>query len=326
MPTIIGKAERVVNIDGILAIDEYVGNVGSHQDDLSVARVQISQPTSEPWLTLDYDEWMVVLKGYLEIHFYPTTTVDDDANKEKQVLTVQEGETVFIPKGERFQPVFPQAGAEYIPVCIPAFRPDRCLREEEEYEEEGATSAVAENLAKLHLAAAATVTVPHDVEPPSSFLSLVNATKIPLDDTTKVVYHMCQKVQWDKAVESGQAYFPPTFQQDGFFTHATAVPTRLLETANHFYTATEGSWICLQLSVERLQNVAGIMTVFEEPKPVGDQSVSKSWQTDAWACPHIYGGIPTTSVGSEYGIVTKTFDMKRDARGTFLSIVGLTDQ
>ena len=206
MPKIIGKAERVVDIAGILSIDEYVGNVGSHQDDLSIARVQISQPTSEPWLTLDYDEWMVVLKGFLEIHYCPTA----DNDKNKQVLTVREGETVFIPKGERFQPVFPQAGAEYIPVCIPAFRPDRCLREEEGEEEK---DGVAENLTKLHLEVAAAVavnTLTNEDEPTSSVV-----TKITAADTTKVVYHMCQKVLWDKAVESGHAYFPPPFNKTG---------------------------------------------------------------------------------------------------------------
>lgn len=33
-----------------------------------------------------------------------------------------------------------------------------------------------------------------------------------------------------------EAYFPPTFASDGF-THATAVPSRLLDVANHFYQA-----------------------------------------------------------------------------------------
>ena len=67
MPKIIGNASRVVEVDG-LTIDEYVGNVGSKSDDMSVAVVKIASPTSEPWLTLDYDEWMVVLKEHLEIH------------------------------------------------------------------------------------------------------------------------------------------------------------------------------------------------------------------------------------------------------------------
>lgn len=296
MPKIIGKAQRVVEVDGVLAIDEYVGNVGSQTDDISIAVVKISQPTSEPWLTLDYDEWMVVLNGYLEIHF-------QGADDKAEILTVKEGETVFIPKGERFQPVFPEAGAQYVPVCIPAFRPDRCLREEE-----GGinTSDVADNLAKLHAEAAAAPSS----SPPTKVVS----------STTTTVYHMCQKVLWETAVASGKAYFPPTFAADGFFTHATAVPARLLETANHFYTATEGTWMCIELSTETLQE-AGIMTLFEEPKPVGDQDVSESWKSNQWACPHIFGGIPT----SVAGIVTKTFEMKRDDKGNFLSIVGLTD-
>ena len=45
---------------------------------------------------------------------------------------------------------------------------------------------------------------------------------------------MCQRAQWDAAKKAGEAYFPPTFGEDGF-THATGVPSRLIETANHFY-------------------------------------------------------------------------------------------
>ena len=62
MVKIIGKSTRVVDFEG-LAIDELIGNVATNQDQLSVAKVTISKPTSEPWLTLDYDEWMCVLKG-----------------------------------------------------------------------------------------------------------------------------------------------------------------------------------------------------------------------------------------------------------------------
>lgn len=294
MPKIIGKAQRVVNIEGILAIDEYVGNVGSQTDDISIAFVRVSEATSEPWLTLDYDEWMVVLKGYMEIH-------TEAVGGSRQVLTVKEGETVFIAKGERFRPVFPQAGAEYVPVCIPAFRPDRCRREEEGGDN---TSDVAQNLAQLHTDAS------------SSTNKVASSTT-----TTPTVYHMCQQTVWEQAVASGKAYFPPTFEKDGFFTHATAVPARLMETANHFYTTTKGDWICLELSTEKLQE-AGIMTLFEEPKPVGDQAVSESWKSNQWACPHIYGGIPTAK---QLGIVTKTYEMKRDNQGNFLAVVGLTD-
>ena len=289
MPKIIGKSQRVVEVEGVLSIDEYVGNVGSNSDEISIAVVKVSQPSSEPWLTLQYDEWMVVLKEYLEIHYVVEEKI--------KIMTVQEGETVFILKGERFRPVFPKAGAEYIPVCIPAFRPDRCLREEE-----GGISNIAVKLAELHA---------------NSCAATQSSPSIP----PTAVYHMCQKSVWNEAVVSGKAYYPPTFVEDGYFTHATAIPKRLLATANHFYTSVQGEWICLELSTTALSD-AGIVTRMEEPKPVGTQTASEDWETHQWACPHIFGGIPT-KIG---GVVVRTYEMKRDEMGTFLSIAGLVDE
>ena len=72
---------------------------------------------------------------------------------------------------------------------------------------------------------------------------------------------MCQTSLWNAALESKKAYFPPTFVQDGNYTHATAVPQRLLETANHFYTSTVGDWICVQLSKQAL-DVCLRLTIF----------------------------------------------------------------
>jgi uncharacterized protein (DUF952 family)/mannose-6-phosphate isomerase-like protein (cupin superfamily) len=290
MPKLIGKATRVVEVDG-LAIDEYVGNVGSNTDDISIAVVKISEPTSEPWLTADYDEWIVVLKGRLEVHY-----------GNGQALTANGGETIFIEKGERFRPIFPEGGTEYVPVCIPAFKPERCQREEENGVN---TSEVSAKLEKLH-----------------SNNKKKNTDENPNNKTlAKIVYHMCQKTLWEKHVASGTAYFPPTFDKDGYFTHATAVPSRLLETANHFYTSTEGQWICLELSTENLK-VNGIITLFEEPKSVGEQEVRDNWKSSEWHCPHVFGGIPVNVPG----IVTNIFDIERDGDGKFISLVGLTDR
>ena len=44
------------------------------------------------------------------------------------VLTVKEGETVFVAAGEHFRPVFLLAGTEYVPLLFPVFRPGRCIR------------------------------------------------------------------------------------------------------------------------------------------------------------------------------------------------------
>jgi len=288
MPRIVGKATRVVEVGG-LAIDELAGNVASHDDTLSIARVIVSEPTSEPWLTLDYDEWICVLKGIVEMH-----------SGDGSVLKVKEGETCFVEKGERFRPVFPEGGTEYIPVCLPAFKPERCKREEDGFSE------VSGKLRQLHSN--------ENTAPPTSCTPADAST----DDIDKL-YHMCQKLLWDEALESKLAYFPPTFEKDGYFTHATAVPERLIDTANHFYTSVEGEWICVELSNAALKKL-GISTRFEEPMPVGDMRVGEKW-TD-WRCPHIFGGIPS----SVPGIVTNVFPMKRDEQGNFLSIEKLTDE
>ena len=127
---------------------------------------------------------------------------------------------------------------------------------------------------------------------------------------------MCQKSLWEAALKAKEAYYPPTFVQDGNFTHATAVPQRLVETANHFYTQSPGDWICVEMSQSALQKV-GIVTLFENPKPVGETAVGSTWSE--WRCPHIFGGIPAFLPG----VVQRTYAMKRDENGNFLSIEGL---
>jgi uncharacterized protein (DUF952 family) len=160
-------------------------------------------------------------------------------------------------------------------------------------------------------------------------MSLYNPNKL---------YHMCEKKLWQEAVSEGRAYFPPTFVKDGMFTHATAVPERLIATANHFYKQSEGEWICLELSRSALLKL-GIETVFEEAKPVGETSVDNTFE--AWVCPHIYvstrvvrelfdrriisHAIPQGGIATHIeGVVLNTYEIGRSQDGTFLSIVGLT--
>ena len=101
------------------------------------------------------------------------------------------------------------------------------------------------------------------------------------------------------------------------FTHAKSVPTRLITTANHFYTGTKGDWICLQLSWSALHKLV-IATKSEEPKPVGKTEVGETWN---WVCPHISRGILTKFPG----VATGVYEMRRNAEGKFLSDSGLTD-
>eukprot|EP00547_Thalassionema_nitzschioides_P006246 CAMPEP_0194218892 /NCGR_PEP_ID=MMETSP0156-20130528/24756_1 /TAXON_ID=33649 /ORGANISM="Thalassionema nitzschioides, Strain L26-B" /LENGTH=78 /DNA_ID=CAMNT_0038948389 /DNA_START=27 /DNA_END=260 /DNA_ORIENTATION=- len=68
MPKLIGSSQTVVNHEG-LKINEHVGNVATKDDTISIASVTVSQPTAEPWLTLEYDEWLCVTKGCVELHY-----------------------------------------------------------------------------------------------------------------------------------------------------------------------------------------------------------------------------------------------------------------
>ena len=117
------------------------------------------------------------------------------------------------------------------------------------------------------------------------------------------------------ALSLGKAYFPPTFEVDGLYTHATAVPSRLITTANHFYTGVKGDWVCLRFTRTALRE-RGIVVRDEEAKPVGDQPVGEDWGD--WVCPHVLGGLPPSAIDKEY-------PMARGADGEFLTIKGLTD-
>mmetsp|Transcript_100343 Transcript_100343/g.323847 ORF Transcript_100343/g.323847 Transcript_100343/m.323847 type:complete len:420 (+) Transcript_100343:87-1346(+) len=284
MPCILGSSVRVVET-GELCIEELAGNVATKCDRISIALVKVDAPTSEPWLTLHYDEWMCVLKGRMVLHF-----------GEGKTLEVAAGQTVFIEAGERFQPVFPEAGTEYVPVCLPAFRPDRCIRED------GPNSAVSAKLQELHEGGASAPAAP------------LKAPVGPADEAhPEVLYHMCQRSLWEQAKASAMAYFPPTFEADGF-THATAVPSRLIDTANHFYQDVPGDWVCLRFRRSSLLKV-GIVTRDEEAMPVGQKAVSEAFAK--WICPHVVGGLPPQVVDAE-------FPMLREG-SAFKAIQGLTD-
>jgi hypothetical protein len=252
---LVGQAINVVEHDG-LTIEEIIGNVATRNDDASLALVTITNPTCEPWLTLHYDEWIHVLEGYIELlhHAENASNNDDDddvanSNRSPMKTVVRKGQTVFIPKGSRMQPVFP-VPAKYIPLCIPAFSPDRCVREEGT---EGELSSVSAKLNELHQAGQSTTdTLPSSTEEVNEQFKHI-----------QTIYHMCQQSLYDKSISNQTAYFPPTFTQDGRFTHASAVPATLLNTANHFYSGTSPAneeWICFELDGEVLEKKLGIVT------------------------------------------------------------------
>merc|ERR1711997_1008447 len=227
--TIIGTSQRVVDAPG-LSIEELAGNVASKEDRISIAFVVANKGTSEPFLTLHYDEWICVLRGKILFE-------NVDGN-----VTASAGDTVFIREGTRFRPSFLE-DSEYVPVCLPAFRPDRCIREDGENEE---GHKISDNLKNLHK---------------------TNDSKDG-DAPNDLLYHMTTKAEWEKAKAENHAYYPKTFEADGLYTHATGVPSRLIETANHFYQDVSGDWICLELRRSKLKREYGIAVRDEEAMPV----------------------------------------------------------
>ena len=135
--SIVGKLTRVVDAEKI-TIDELAGNVASNDDRISIALVNAKADSAEPWLIHHYDQWICVQEGELKIEW--------ENNGELTTVMIPSGEAVFIQSGTKFRPSFPNVDTKYIPVCMPAFKPDRCERFDDD--EEG--KKIKENLKKLH--------------------------------------------------------------------------------------------------------------------------------------------------------------------------------
>ncbi len=99
-------------------IEEYIGKVNSHNNEVSIARMISPAGWSEPGQRPEFEEYTVVLKGALEMKF------------EGSEMTVEAGQAVIVHAGEWVQYSTP-GGAEYISVCIPAFSPEKVHRDQE---------------------------------------------------------------------------------------------------------------------------------------------------------------------------------------------------
>ena len=101
------------------SIEEFVGRVNSHTDDVSIARMVSPQGWSEPGQAPQFDEYTVVLHGTLHVKL---------RDREFDVTT---GQAVIVPAREWVQYSTPAAnGAEYVTVCLPAFSPKLVHRDD----------------------------------------------------------------------------------------------------------------------------------------------------------------------------------------------------
>ncbi|SDO37124.1 cupin domain-containing protein [Desulforhopalus singaporensis] len=91
-------------------IEEFVGRVNSDTSELSIARMRSVSGWSKPGQTHEFNEYIVVLKGMLQVE------------TRAGVREVHPDQAIIVTKGEWVRYSTPgEEGAEYIVVCLPAF-------------------------------------------------------------------------------------------------------------------------------------------------------------------------------------------------------------
>jgi quercetin dioxygenase-like cupin family protein len=100
-------------------IEEFVGQVNTHTDQVSMARMHSSPGWEEPGQTPTFDEYTLVLAGLLRVE------------TRSGVLEVRAGQAVHAPAGDwvRYSTPEPE-GADYVSVCVPAFSPHTVHRDD----------------------------------------------------------------------------------------------------------------------------------------------------------------------------------------------------
>lgn len=119
MPRLVAAPTTVVKTTDV-EINEFFGGASCNPCpfDISAAHVKAKGGWAEEWQTPAFDEYTILLKGRVTIE-----------HSHGPPVSVQAGQAIFMPKGERVRWVFTEP-AEYIPICLPAFSPDNCFREE----------------------------------------------------------------------------------------------------------------------------------------------------------------------------------------------------
>jgi ethanolamine utilization protein EutQ len=118
MPTLIAQPTRVEAAGSKpKIIEEFVGRVNSNTEVLSVAHMRSPEGWVEPGQTPEFDEYTVVLKGFLRV-------THKGGN-----LEVRAGQAVIAHRGEWVQYSTPE-GAEYVAICLPAFSSNSVHRDD----------------------------------------------------------------------------------------------------------------------------------------------------------------------------------------------------
>lgn len=123
------------------------------------------------------------------------------------------------------------------------------------------------------------------------------------------IYHLCRRDSWMKAIESHEVYFPPTFWSDGRFTRGSCAKNTLVHTANTYYKADEGQWLCLELDPAILRRLGIAIAVHRAPETAANGQPAQ--------CLKLYGGISVTTIS----LIQEIYAVQRGSDGTFLGML-----
>jgi mannose-6-phosphate isomerase-like protein (cupin superfamily) len=108
----------VVPTDDLKLIEEHFGNASNKYPHCSISRIEMPPRWNEPFQTPEFDEFVLMEKGQLEI------IVDGEK------LIVRNGESILLKKGGRVKFTNPNDfSARYWSICLPPFTLDTVHRE-----------------------------------------------------------------------------------------------------------------------------------------------------------------------------------------------------
>ena len=115
-PQTINKVRVVTTDDRV--IDEYVGNPSTGNKTISVAMVNVDSKgkgsaTEGSQIPL-FDEIVVIISEKFQVKY----------NDGKDMVEAIAGQTLLLPKGIKYEYIFPTGICNYVPICFPAFSPD----------------------------------------------------------------------------------------------------------------------------------------------------------------------------------------------------------
>ena len=113
-----------IPVPGGKVIEEYVGQVTTGTESVSVAHMVAPGSWSEPAQSPAFDEITVVLRGVVLVEVF---SPDGDS----ATLEVSAGQAVVTRAGERVRYSTGEEETEYVAVCLPAFSPESVNRDDE---------------------------------------------------------------------------------------------------------------------------------------------------------------------------------------------------